>query len=259
MNRAKGIHKPAGFRHALSIRQSLAGPYEDAVEHSAGGGWILKYAQEGDNPNYFTNEALNANLADGVPVAVLLQVRPKPDPRYRVLGLGRVVDWRDGVFEIHEWGANSPAGDDLDVEVPAEDFKASDAADAREKMLRSIAIRRGQPAFRNALIQAYDGKCAITGCDVAEALEAAHILPYRGDHTNHVQNGILMRADLHTLFDLGLLNVDPDTYEVRLSKALARSQYAELEGARMRLPASKQVWPSVEALRARQIGGPVNR
>lgn len=60
-----------------------------------------------------------------------------------------------------------------------------------------------------------------------------------------------MRADLHTLFDLRLLNVDPDTYEVRLSKALAKSQYAELEGVRMRLPARKQVWPSVEALRLR--------
>lgn len=53
------------------------------------------------------------------------------------------------------------------------------------------------------LLKAYGGKCAITGCDVLEALEAAHIYPLQGVATNDASSGLLRRSDLHTLFDLG--------------------------------------------------------
>ncbi|MBA3596224.1 MAG: HNH endonuclease [Methylibium sp.] len=109
---------------------------------------------------------------------------------------------------------------------------------------------------------AYRGRCAISGCAVSAILEAAHIVPYLGDHTNHVQNGILLRADIHSLFDLGLITIAPDTYSVTLAPELIGSEYAALEGQRLSLPADKNFCPSTDALRQRPwpIGlGPLRR
>jgi predicted restriction endonuclease len=61
-------------------------------------------------------------------------------------------------------------------------------------------------------------------------LEAAHIFPYRGPQTNHVTNGLLLRADLHVLFDLGLLRIDADSLTVELDPILNGTSYAELSG-----------------------------
>src|SRR5882724_26282 len=65
-------------------------------------------------------------------------------------------------------------------------FNPSSTSLAVDRISTSIIFRRGQPAFRRKLLTAYDGKCAITGCDAEAALEAAHILPYRNPTTNHV-------------------------------------------------------------------------
>ena len=59
-------------------------------------------------------------------------------------------------------------------------FDPNNIEDARERVTASIVQRRGQPAFRRTLLKMYDQKCVITGYDVPEALEAAHILPYKG-------------------------------------------------------------------------------
>jgi hypothetical protein len=55
----------------------------------------------------------------------------------------------------------------------------------------------------------YQGRCAVTSCDAGAALEGAHLRPYRGPESNDVTNGLLLRADIHTLFDLRLLAPDP--------------------------------------------------
>jgi predicted restriction endonuclease len=80
-----------------------------------------------------------------------------------------------------------------------EDFNPHDDQDARERTFAAIVRRRGQSRFRRSLLRAYTGQCAVTACDAQETLEAAHILPYRGQRTNHVTNGLLLRADLHSL------------------------------------------------------------
>lgn len=74
-------------------------------------------------------------------------------------------------------------------------FDPTGAVDARETVARQIKARRGQQAFRDKLLAAYGGRCAITGCPVPDVLEAAHIHPYRGEETNHVVSGLLLRAD----------------------------------------------------------------
>ncbi|SDD84060.1 HNH endonuclease [Sanguibacter gelidistatuariae] len=103
--------------------------------------------------------------------------------------------------------------------------------DRRELAFAQIRLRQGQPAFRNKLLKAYRRSCAVTGTTTDAVLEAAHILPYRGVHTNTLSNGILLRADVHTLFDRLLLTIVPrqnGTLVTRTSPSLG-GHYAALD------------------------------
>jgi len=114
--------------------------------------------------------------------------------------------------------------------------------DARERELRAVFLRRGQGTFRKALLNAYEKRCAVTGSAMEEVLEAAHIIPYKGDHTNQCNNGLLLRADIHTLFDLGLLWVNREM-KVEVANALQRTEYGKLHGKGLRLPTDKASRP----------------
>jgi hypothetical protein len=78
--------------------------------------------------------------------------------------------------------------------------------------------------------------------------ESALIVPYRGESSHHPQNGLLLRADLHSLFDLGLLAVDSATMNVLLAPRLRDSAYGELHGHRLRPAGDPAMGPSREAL-----------
>lgn len=113
-------------------------------------------------------------------------------------------------------------------------FSPTDEVDERQRVLAAIVRRRGQPAFRRALLYAYGGRCAMTGCDVVDALEAAHIQPYSGLKSNDVRNGLLLRADVHTLFDLYLIAINPGSLRIAVAPALQQSAYFELDGRELR-------------------------
>jgi HNH endonuclease len=130
-------------------------------------------------------------------------------------------------------------------------FDPQDVHDARERIRRTIVQRRGQNKFRNALIVAYGSRCAISGCTSIEVLEAAHIYPYSGPDTNHVANGLLLRADLHTLFDLGIVRIDPKTFKVLIDKKLTDRGYRQFHDKKLRLPNSVSDYPSRTALTKR--------
>jgi putative restriction endonuclease len=70
--------------------------------------------------------------------------------------------------------------------------------------------RLGQGAFRVLVTDAYERRCAITGENTLVALEAAHIVPYAKEQSHDVRNGLLLRADFHRLFDVGLVSVSGD-------------------------------------------------
>ncbi|WP_210769191.1 HNH endonuclease [Occultella kanbiaonis] len=125
--------------------------------------------------------------------------------------------------------------------------------DRRERTLAEIAIRRGQGKFRDSLLAAYDRRCAVTGCTTVAVLEAAHISPYRGAHTNAVANGLLLRADIHTLFDLNLLTVvqTQGAYVVRVEPSVADDAYQAIEGAALALPGARAAHPDAAILDAR--------
>lgn len=127
-------------------------------------------------------------------------------------------------------------------------FTPDSAVEAQERTTISIARRQGQAQFRQDLLEAYGYRCAITGCDAKEALEAAHIVPYSEQANNHPSNGLLLRADLHTLFDLRLIAIDPQTMTVRLAPLIQDSVYSAFEGQPLQLPLNREEQPHPSAL-----------
>ena len=108
--------------------------------------------------------------------------------------------------------------------------------DEREKVVGTIRLRRGQKKFRNALLARYNRCCQITGCRIIDVLEAAHIAPFRGEKDNTVTNGLLLRADIHTLFDLDLLGIDPEVFSISLHPSLKHcDSYGALDQKKLNL------------------------
>lgn len=134
-----------------------------------------------------------------------------------------------------------------EAEAESGSFDPNNLVDGRKKVLAEITRRRGQPKFRKALLEAYSGSCAVTGCDVETVLEAAHIVSYAGDETNHVTNGLLLRADIHTLFDLGELKIDRNGV-IHIGDKLGNTPYSEFHGKKIRRPDDLSKGPNREAL-----------
>lgn len=128
-------------------------------------------------------------------------------------------------------------------------FNLESIEDARQRTTTSIARRQGQPKFRSDLLKAYQGRCAITDFDAEQALEAAHIYPYKGNDTNNVWNGLLLRADIHTLFDLYLITVHPETKEILIAPELKSTSYSKLHGKKLSLPKDESLSPRREVLK----------
>lgn len=124
------------------------------------------------------------------------------------------------------------------IDLLGEAFDPNSIIDERERILREVTQRRGQDTFRADLLTVFGSRCAITGCDAEYALEAAHIIGYKGKKTNHPANGLLLRADLHTLFDLGLLAIDTKSMTVLIAPKLKGTQYQEMAGRSLTLPSA---------------------
>jgi HNH endonuclease len=131
---------------------------------------------------------------------------------------------------------------------------ASEMAEAQKRYGAPTLItpRLGQGAFRVAVTEAYGRQCAITGGKVLPALDAAHIRPYGegGYHTK--SNGILLRKDVHSVFDAGYATVDKD-FRFLVSKKVKEifnngQEYLRLHGNALRLPNRKSDRPNLDFL-----------
>lgn len=139
---------------------------------------------------------------------------------------------------LHYWNVPDP-------QLVADNF-------ARYGAAVEVRPRLGQGLFSLAVRDAYQGACAVTGEHSLPALEAAHILPYGQGGEHRVDNGLLMRSDLHRLYDRGYVTVTPD-YVFRVSDRLrdefqnGRSYYG-LDGAKIAVPSLQSSWPKRELL-----------
>ena len=91
--------------------------------------------------------------------------------------------------------------------------------------------RPDQAQFRAEIIRTYGEQCAISGCTVKEVLDACHIQPHEAGGPATASNGILLRRDLHRLFDLGLIALDPTTRSWRIHRDVS-DHYGHLEDGR---------------------------
>ena len=112
--------------------------------------------------------------------------------------------------------------------------------------------RLGQGSFRVLVTDVYARRCAVTHEKTLPVLDAAHIKPYAGDGLHSVSNGILLRKDLHALFDKGYITITPDS-KVEVSRRIREEfengrDYYKLEGSEIFLPNKLEDRPSREHL-----------
>lgn len=112
--------------------------------------------------------------------------------------------------------------------------------------------RLGQQAFQAVVLHAYDHRCAITGSKIRPVLQAAHILPLSEGGEHRLDNGLLMRSDIHTLFDRGYLGVDLQ-YRLLVSSRLRAEfgngeQFYRRAGQTISLPAHRSDQPNRDLL-----------
>jgi putative restriction endonuclease len=141
---------------------------------------------------------------------------------------------------------------DRTVLTPAEDQSPSPgqvAEDLAEYGAEYVARNRlGQSAFRTAVTDAYQRRGAITGEKTLPALQASHIKPYAASGPHRVDNGLLLRADVHQLFDAGYVTLTSN-YCVEVSRRIREEfqngdEYYAFQGTRLHLPDEKNDRPS---------------
>jgi hypothetical protein len=145
-------------------------------------------------------------------------------------------------FEAHGWTKTSPGV----YEIPG------------GHSIGTTKTRRGQGTFRKALLERFGPVCAISGEQPSEVLEAAHLYSYATTgHHDVLQGGLLLRRDLHALFDCFLIGIDPGTWTVRVGDTIRDSTtYAKYDGVELKVPA--ELRPDAEYLRMqleRVLGG----
>jgi putative restriction endonuclease len=197
------------------------------------------------------------------------KVEPGPDP-----SIGNIVltqpfwfdrsdwipvpnDWSKNIVQGKSYDALDSRGFELWSEVQARLGNVIQSGLVREAPSRysrtEVDVRLGQGAFRILVTDAYDRRCAMTGENTLPVLEAAHIRPYAEDGPHSTENGLLLRSDMHILFDKGLLTLTPDLrWEV---SGQIREQYANgklyysYHGQELRsTPANRSERPSREFL-----------
>ncbi len=164
-----------------------------------------------------------------------------------------------------DWRPNIVQGKTYDLEVEPGKTMWRQLQDALQGMRLKDVIaprygdpvevrpRLGQGAFRVVVTDAYARRCAITGEKVLPVLEAAHIRPYSAKGEHRVDNGLLLRSDLHRLFDRGYLTVTTD-HHIEVSRRIHEDfdngrEYYRLHGKLMRDPVRPDLAPAVENLR----------
>ncbi len=115
-----------------------------------------------------------------------------------------------------------------------------------------IAPRLGQGGFRVRVIDAYDRRCAVTAERTLPALEAAHIKPYAQEQRHEISNGLLLRRDIHSLFDTGYVTVTPG-FQFEVSARIREDyengrDYYRLHGRAIRAPGDLALQPDPRGL-----------
>ncbi|MCW3467052.1 HNH endonuclease [Chitinophaga nivalis] len=154
------------------------------------------------------------------------------------------LDWDDALRPVIDKVDNNDPSNTTMLTVEAQDDQTVTLVTTLKR------LRRGQNKLRNFLLQQYDGKCCITGCDVKEVLNACHIEPHAVKGLNNSQNALLLRSDIHDLWDVHLIGIHPQTLEIHIKDVLKNTAYASLAKKQLAIRRDQQN-PDPAALTAR--------
>ena len=240
INPQRGIFKPTQMRFLLSIRTVVPRPgarvwYDDQIRvHNQiyQGDEAVDYAFMGRNADAAENRWLREAMENAVPFIYFLGISPSV---YRALIPSFVIDWdRRGLSARIAFRAEEEA-----------DLGAPQTAMERRYALRQVKQRLHQASFREAVITAYRGRCALSGLREAVLLDAAHIIEDRNEPLGQpvVQNGIPLAKTHHAAFDAHLVGIDPD-YRIHVSRKLLDQRDGPTLEALKRLQANRIHLPS---------------
>ena len=208
--------------------------------HIAGGGFFVTYTRLpismawdffGDKNGFDSLEEMAARLGGN---------NPNKEIGCTIVSETFFLPRQSWISDIPHWAPNLVRGRTYDTDADQESGQLweevrarigdqrgplSEAVSAHQVLPRGYGVgqiatpRLGQGSFRALITEAYHRRCAITGETTLVALEAAHIKPFSVEQRHEVNNGLLLRADFHRLFDAGLVTVTPD-YRVRVSEKI---------------------------------------
>lgn len=254
VNPQRGIFKPKQMRYLLSIRTVYPrrgrrvwyDDQRDVHRQIFEGDDTVDYAFMGQDPDAADNRWLREALQDQIPIVYFLGIAPG---RYQAVVPAFIAGW-----EARSLKARIAFGvGDQDVLAPPEN------ALERRYALRVVKQRLHQASFREAVIAAYGGKCALSGLPEPLLLDAAHIVADKDERLGQpiVTNGLPLSKIHHAAFDAQLIGVDPD-YRLHVSERLLVQNdgpmleaLKRLNGESIHLPSRKQDWPDRERLAVR--------
>jgi putative restriction endonuclease len=118
-------------------------------------------------------------------------------------------------------------------------YNALRVNEAKDDELNKIQVwinqRKNQSKFKLNLLKKYNSQCLISKIKIPELIEAGHIFPYSESGQNNTANGILLRSDLHILFDRGLVCIDPENFNVLIDKSLEKTEYQKFHDLKVDL------------------------
>lgn len=168
-------------------------------------------------------------------------------------------DWSSSIVQGKRYDSNSIEGagllEQVQNRVQGRDVFSSSFINQEPRVGETQAwYRLGQGSFRILVTEAYNRRCAVTGEKTLPVLDAAHIKPFSDGGQYSIQNGLLLRTDIHTLFDHGYLTINTD-YTVEVSHYLKKDYgngkiYYDYHGKQLtNLPTNRFERPSQEAPR----------
>lgn len=254
INPRRGIFKPQQMRYLLSIKTVFPKPggrvwYDDQRDvhrQIYEGDDAVDYAFMGENPDAADNRWLREAMENRVPVIYFLGVAPG---LYQAIVPAYVIGWdARGLKARVAFGVK--VGESLEYPVGGAE---------RRYALREVKQRLHQASFREAVILAYDGRCAVSGLPEQRLLDAAHIVPDRNEQMGQaiVPNGIPLSKIHHAAFDAHLIGIDPD-FRVHVADRLLKLNdgpmlevLKKLHLGELHLPRRRKDWPDQERLAIR--------
>jgi putative restriction endonuclease len=213
VNPQRGIFKPRQMRYLLSIKTVFPRPgarvwYDDQRDvhrQIFEGDDMVEYAFMGQDPDAADNRWLLEAFENGTPVIYFLGIAPG---RYQAMFPAFISGWDANTLKAR-----------VAFGVPEQDslFPPENALE-RRYALRAVKQRLHQASFREAVITAYDGRCALSGLPEQRLLDAAHIISDKNERLGQpiVPNGLPLSKIHHAAFDAHLIGIDPD-YRLHVS------------------------------------------